>query len=536
LLALFGIAGAGGVGGSATGNFGVAGAGGAGGDIGVLSLFGNAGAGGAGGNGSGYDGIGGNGGRGGRAGLLTLGDGGAGGSGGAGYSAGGQAGPGGSAGLIGNGGDGGAGGWGAPGGAGGSGGLLIGTGGGGGFGGPGGVGGPGGPAGLFGTGGGGGAGGASAQGGAGSSGGLLFGIGGDGGAGGVTAAGGAGGAGGLLGEDGTVGSAGGQPTIAMKYDRSQEDIILTVGMNGTSVIAEVDTGSAGLIVPITKLDPNNLGPTTGQVATGGYGSSVTFTYQVYEMALDFGKGMVTAGTPVGVVISAQQLVEGTWVDVPQSRWSEDTFAAVLDQAVMGVGPYTGYPVSSPIRALPGNLSQGYLVNGPFSPQDGSPGELTFGPNPIPAVTEIAGFFYTDVAIDVTWNNETYCEADPDQCTTGIRPVIGTIDSGGLGGGLSKSMLPQILSNWQVGDNLPAGTTISVYTPDGKTLLYSTTVMDGGDYPIPSVWPSSLHFNTGIIPFFQGPIYFSYTPTYTPQGPPPDGTSYGGTTYFGFTPD
>ena len=41
----------------------------------------------------------------------------------------------------------------------------------------------------------------------------------------------------------------------------------------------------------------------------------------------------------------------------------------------------------------------------------------------------------------------------------------------------------------------------------------------------------LGFNTGIIPFLQGPIYFSYTPAYVPN---PD-DFYGGTAYFGLTP-
>lgn len=48
---------------------------------------------------------------------------------------------------------------------------------------------------------------------------------------------------------------------------------------------------------------------------------------------------------------------------------------------------------------------------------------------------------------------------------------------------------------------------------------------------PELWPTSLGFNTGIIPFLQGPIYFSYTPAYVPN---PD-DFYGGTAYFGLTP-
>ncbi len=87
----------------------------------------------------------------------------------------------------------------------------------------------------------------------------------------------------------------------------------------------------------------------------------------------------------------------------------------------------------------------------------------------------------------------------------------------------------------VDQQLPNGTTISVYQPDGATLIYTTTVDSSNGMPVTEVWDTDLHFNTGIIPFFQGPIYFSYTPTYTPQGPPPNGTGYGGTAVFDYNP-
>lgn len=532
LFSLFDTAGAGGAGGTSTGNFGVAGAGGAGGNVGALSLFGNAGAGGSGGAGLGYDGIGGAGGRGGNTGLLTVGDGGAGGAAGAGYRVGGQAGTGGSAGAIGDGGAGGPGGWGAAGGAGGAGGLLSGDGGAGGAGGAGGVGGSGGKAGLLGAGGAGGAGGAAAAGGTGGGGGLVFGVGGAGGAGGVAAVGGLGGGGGLFGKAGAAGAVGGSPTVATKYDKSFEDIQMTVKINDTPVSVEVDTGSAGLVVPITKLDRTNLGPTTGQQGMTQFAEWGRFYFTVHQAALDFGAGMVTSGTPIAVVTEVEILTHGTWTPIPEDQWNDKQWADYLDP-VMGVGPYTGLAVSSPLRTLPGSLSAGYLVDGPLTP-DPDKGTLTFGENPLPPVTEVPGLFYTTLAVQVSYDDPASCTATPAKCITGRQVVTATIDTGGLGGGLSMSMLPEALQDKvSLNSYLPAGTTISVYTPDQKTLLYTVTVTATDPSPVPQVWDPSLGFNTGILPFFLGPIYVSYAPTYTPQDPVTG--SFGGTTFFNFKP-
>lgn len=510
-----GDGGDGGAGGTATAVGQAGGRGGNGGATGLFSVFGTAGAGGAGGAATGYDGIGGAGGRGGDAGVLAIGDAGAGGAGGAGPRAGGLAGAGGVAGLIGNGGAGGAGGWGAVGGAGGSGGLLFGAGGRGGAGGPGGAGGIGGNAVLFGAGGAGGAGGADAPGGAGGIGGLLFGNGGAGGAGGVAASGGAGGPGGLFGAPGAAGAAGGSPSLALTYDPEVDYASISLTVNGTPLSVEVDTGSAGLIVPITMLDEDNLGPTNGVTGMSQFADWGRFYYRVHQSALDFGNGMATAGTPIGVVYEVEELVGDTWTPIPRDQWSDPQYAAAL-APVMGVGPYTGYPVASPVPTLPGSLGEGLLFSGLTAADP--VGELTFGADPLPGGTSVPGWFYTELQIDVTYRNPADCGADPGSCTTGKQKVLATIDSGGIGGGLSKSMLPPVLSNWKLNDPLPAGTTIDVYTVDGSTLLYTATVTADDPLPVPEVWIPSLGFNTGILPFLQGPLYFGYAPQGSGVGP------------------
>jgi hypothetical protein len=182
---------------------------------------------------------------------------------------------------------------------------------------------------------------------------------------------------------------------------------------------------------------------------------------------------------------------------------------------MGVGPYTGADISSPLLTLPGGLAQGLLIDMPA-------GRLTFGANPLPKVASLPGWFYTTATVKITYNG----------LSVTTKPATTTIDSGGIGGGASGDMLPPTM-NLDLYDPLPAGTIIELFTPDGSTLLYRTTVTDAQVTAgqAPELWPTSFGFNTGVIPFLQGPIYFSYTPAYVPN---PD-DFYGGTTEFDFAP-
>ena len=487
---MFSAGGAGGVGGLASGTNGIGGAGGDGGNTGLLSLFAIAGAGGDGGKGTWLGGRGGVGGNGGSSGAVSA------------FSTGGA---------------GGVGGWGAAGGSGGSGGWLVGTGGAGGAGGPGGLGGNGGRAGLFGAGGVGGAGGAAARGGTGGSGGILYGKGGAGGPGGVAAGGGVGGAAGLLGTAGATGSAGGSPSLALTYNPDFESFTTTVKIGNQPVTGvEVDTGSAGFIIPAGQIPDEVLGPPTGASGVALYGDWGQFFYRVYAPTIDFGNGMVSQATPVGVFYEVK--ING--IEIKPEDWYK--YPAEI-KPLIGVGPYTGYPISSPVRTLPASLGQGFLFNG----QGLGTGELTFGVNPLPAVNSVPGWFYTSLSVKVSLvNTDLGCPtASSPGCSTTIQQATNSvvIDSGGLGGGLASSYLPVKLTNFS--GNLPVGTTVELYSYDGTTLLYRTTVQDG-DQLVPSVWAANLGVNTGLIPFGQGPIYFNYTP---------DGYDGGGTTVFDFAP-
>jgi hypothetical protein len=76
-----------------------------------------------------------------------------------------------------------------------------------------------------------------------------------------------------------------------------------------------------------------------------------------------------------------------------------------------------------------------------------------------------------------------------------------IDSGGVTGTIPT----YVTGTGQLSGNLPAGTTVSVYTADGLTLLYSyvTTAFN-----TPVVVPDGSLLNTGYTPFAQQPIYTS----------------------------
>jgi hypothetical protein len=419
-----------------------------------------------------------------------------GGDGGDSTAAGAAGGNGGAAGLFGTGGTGGTGGWGAAGGIGGAGGLLYGNGGAGGAGGPVGTGGAGGDAFLLGTGGAGGLGGEVAQGGAGGRGGLLGGTGGTGGTGGVLGAGGAGGRGGLFGHDGAAGAAGGPPTVALSYTSSNNYTTVGLSIGGGPVTqVEVDTGSSPLIIPITQVNADNIGQPTGKTGMIEYGDWGKFYYSVYNTSVDFGNGIITAPTDIGVVTKVEEKIDGAWTEIPQSEWSDPQYAISADMGVCW-----GYSdgLASVVHALPTGLNQGLLINEPS-------GELTFGANPLPPVTSAPGWYDTTLAVQISYGGTS----------TPIQQIVNnvTIDSGGLGGNIPIDVLPSTLSDKKVGDDLPVGTTIAVYTSDGLTLLYSMTVTQADHQAgnVPDVSTNNDGMNTGIFPFLQGPIYFSYTP-------------------------
>ncbi|OBI47706.1 PE domain-containing protein [Mycobacterium sp. E787] len=458
-----------------------------------------------------------------------------GGSGGDSLATGVRGGPGGPAGLIGTGGAGGLGGWFAPGGVGGAGGLLYGNGGPGGIGGAFAVGGTGGSALLFGTGGPGGLGGElGGTGGTGGAGGLFVGNGGPGGTGGVSGGaggvpggeGGAGGLGGLLGTSGNAGGTGGPPSVTLSYEKlpynsptvivPREIVNISMG-GGPSVPVIVDTGSLGILVPPQDVNLSILGPPTATgLTTAHYGFADNydvFTYNTYMAPVDYGNGIVTAPTTIGVMTSGTQYTNGVPAPI------DLTYATPK----MGVGVNTGVVVgTSPVQALPGTLNQGVLLNNPGN-------ALQFGANPL---TLPATPYATVPGAPVSGN--LYISIT-DGATTGatVNPSVGYIDSGGIYGVVPSTAMP---GNTPVGTtHVPAGDVISVYVGDptsGGTLLYQV-VSNGG------IGIVSSGFNSGIFPFSGYPdVGTGLTAGPAPGTPAPDGipiylsySTTGGTLYF-----
>jgi hypothetical protein len=124
-----------------------------------------------------------------------------------------------------------------------------------------------------------------------------------------------------------------------------------------------------------------------------------------------------------------------------------------------------------------------LLNAPL-------GELEFGPNPLPAHASLPGAPTTTLQVKFT-DGTPHASQGPHGG--------GWVDSGGVDG-----YIPNYLNPPLVDGEIPTGTFMSVYSPDG-TLLYVQDVRGSTISPTTS-------FNTGIFPFYDRPIYVSYSPS------------------------
>ncbi|ORW89197.1 hypothetical protein AWB92_21500 [Mycobacterium sp. IEC1808] len=303
----------------------------------------------------------------------------------------------------------------------------------------------------------------------------LVGSGGAGGTGGANAAGGAGGRGGWL--WGTNGPAGLSALASGTVPLQMNGVFATVGVSvngGPSVPLTVDTGSNGLLIPFWDIGLRQLGLPT-QLGFVSYGEGVGFIYLNFNAPVNFGNGLLTAPTPVSVEILELPLsLNGLGLML-----TGNVFAG--GDGILGIGSNAVGPASSVVTALQGPLNQGVLID--------EPGRyLQFGPNPLPGIT-VTGAPVT--AFDVQINGGP------------LQQVLALVDSGGNQGSIPSS----ILETGQTSGPLPAGTTISVYTDGALTPLYSYTTTETNS---PQVLSGQM--NTGFMPFAQGPVYISYSPT------------------------
>ncbi|KAA1245681.1 PE family protein [Mycobacterium simiae] len=366
---------------------------------------------------------------------------------------------------------------GGSGGRGGTGGLFWGNGGAGGIGGPYGIGGLGGGAQWFGDGGTGGMGGAFADGGLGGDGGKLIGNGGAGGTGGViSGVGGPGGVSGqLLGHAGATGANGGPAAVQLAMHETRPTLQVSVG-GAPFVQATVDTGSNALFFAPRDVDLQALGAPTRTGLTyhfGSPGDETVVTYNEYTAAVNFGNGIMTQPTKIGVITS----------EIHNGQASEP-------ETLIGVGANANNPqfTVTAVQQLPGQLNRGILVNQPEH-------YFQFGDNPLPEIARIPGSPITSV-LQVQVNNTT------------LQPVtVAFVDTGGVGGTIPLDLLPPDLQHFPVGASLPAGTRL--YVAVANSVLYEQITVGGPNAVLVTV-PGGA-FNTGNYPYTLMPIYHSFSP-------------------------
>ncbi|WP_167096906.1 PecA family PE domain-processing aspartic protease [Mycobacterium sp. DL592] len=261
--------------------------------------------------------------------------------------------------------------------------------------------------------------------------------------------------------------------VPVSMKATTEPVVYISVNGGPSVPVLVDTGSSGLVISRNAVNTTGLGSATG-TGSATYSGAVTETYHYtdYTTTVDFGNGIVTDPTTVHIVDQADSAAFENFLS-----WGAD--------GILGIGANAaGFAPNVPTASLPGELKDGvFLYQGLFL---GFAGLMIVGQNPLPVRTSVPGAPTAYVQVQI--NN-------------GTKTTVGSIiDSGGVYGTILQSIV-----GGAIGSTVPAGTTISVYTADGSTLLYSYTTTSYGS---PTVISTGL-INTGYFAFQQGPVYINY---------------------------
>jgi hypothetical protein len=276
----------------------------------------------------------------------------------------------------------------------------------------------------------------------------------------------------------------------------QEDTEPTVQatVDGASNTLLVDTGSSGLVIPWQSLDSSNpfqaledlfqLGTPTG-ISESGYSGGIQYVYLEYDdEPVDYA---TTAGTldttaPLDVEILSWPTSFSPPYDFQEFLQDNDV------TGILGIGDNVGPSAEGPLQA--GGVT-GVTVDLPQN-------ELVVGEN---AGTPIAG----DSTISDTANGAPITSlyetvTMPLNAGTSGTAVSDDVDSGGVYGTVPGSLA----------SNLITGSTITVYSSQGGTELYSYTV--GVDSLHNSELPDSVNgtsIDSGVLPFEEEPIYINY---------------------------
>ncbi|MEB3020438.1 PecA family PE domain-processing aspartic protease [[Mycobacterium] crassicus] len=283
-------------------------------------------------------------------------------------------------------------------------------------------------------------------------------------------------------------------TVPLQVNAVTEPVVNVSVGGGADAPVLVDTGAAGLVMPIWDVPWTGITGLPTSFNFGQFGNSLDYFYVQLPTTVTFTDAAgdhVTADSSVDAVLfafPANFSLSGPWS-------IQDYLGPANVVGVLGVGPNALGPTpdSIPTAALPGDLGKGLLI-------DQANNELIFGANPLTGGTSIDGAPWT--TLDLSINGGTH------------QAVSAVVDSGGVYGTMPSSVLNGIQPEQNGG--LPDGTTIAVYQHGTSNLLYEYTVHNSnGAFNSPIV-TSGDSMNTGNIPFAQQPIYISYSPAGTGQ--------------------
>ena len=285
-------------------------------------------------------------------------------------------------------------------------------------------------------------------------------------------------------------------TVPLTMVQTDPEVDISVG-GGPDIPVVADTGSVGLMVPWYDVGLQNLFNLASNLShltleTTGYGASpagpnIDILYvQDPDTTVNFGNGIVTSPTTVDLAVFAYPASNSDLFNL--NDYSLPGYLnGVNADGILGLGAedtLIGPPGNSVVTALPGDLSEGVLIN-----ETG--GYLEFGPNPLSVYTSVPGApLALGLAVSVGGG--------------GIAPVdVVAVDSGGTVGTIPADIL---VGNPTVGEPLSPGTEIAVYTSQGQ-FLYSY-VTSAANSPTVSSDPT---MNTGWEAFQAYPVYVSYSP-------------------------
>lgn len=162
---------------------------------------------------------------------------------------------------------------------------------------------------------------------------------------------------------GTSGAAGAATptnvTVPLHMHGNYPEINLSVN-GGRSVPVLVDTGAAGLVIPLRYIGLQHLGLPTG-IGVASYDAGLHDVYLKFDTTVNFGNGAVTAPTTVDAVIFKYPTsLAGLKILITGQSFAGASGDLGLGPSVAG-NPAPGGPNNIVTTALPGQLNQGELI-------------------------------------------------------------------------------------------------------------------------------------------------------------------------------